>query len=335
VLSLGKDTLTMGGTASMSGKGLALDLDVSAERIGVAALLALAGGAQAAEGITPKPDPAKALNVYGALRLRAASVALDGHAAEAVAMTVRIGGGRTTADLERATICGVSIVGRLQVDDRGVEIALQPQAHGRRLDEDFQCFFPGDLRLTGSYDLSGNLTARGGRDSLLRSLQGSFDFSARKGRISNDRIVRGVLAYIDSTPELKGTQAALLKEGVPYEAVSLRGTLRDGVVSLAKVAIRSKELEIAAEGNVDLNGRTLALNVLVAPLTGIRRVLSKIPIVKDIAGNALIVVPARVEGSFDKPEVKHLPLSSVGASVTNLMKNIVEAPVKIIDPKIP
>jgi len=57
--------------------------------------------------------------------------------------------------------------------------------------------------------------------------------------------------------------------------------------------------------------------------------------VKYLVGNALVVVPARVEGTFEHPSVKPLPVSGVGMNVTNLMKNALAAPMKIIDPVVP
>ena len=103
----------------------------------------------------------------------------------------------------------------------------------------------------------------------------------------------------------------------------------------AQGTIKSKEIHITAEGDLDLNKDTLALNVLVAPFTTTDRLLSKIPIVKYIAGSALIVVPVRVEGPLRSPKVKPLPASGVGMNISNLMKNIVQAPVKIVDPILP
>jgi uncharacterized protein YhdP len=312
-----------------------LDLDISAEKVSVKALAELMETRRSSGGDARKPGPGKSLSVVGELRLRAKAVELGRYVADAVALTISIAKGRTSAVLERASICGISLTGGLRLDDREIEISLLPQARGRRLDEDLRCLFPGDLLITGTYDLSGSLSAGGPRDSLLRSLRGDFDLSAKKGRIHNARVAEGVIAYLEKTSILKASPAAYLREGVAYEAVTIRGSLREGVLNLAKVAIKSNELQVAAEGGVDLRTRTLALTVLVAPLSGVDRVLGKIPIVKHIAGNALVVVPVRVEGSFDKPEVKYIPASAVGTSIANLMKNIVQAPVNIIEPIVP
>ena len=334
-LSLGKDLLSVEGTASMSEKGVALDLGVSADTISFKALEELMETRKSPSGGARKTGPDKALSVGGELRLRVKTVELGRYAADAVALTISVAKGRTTAELERASLCGVSLAGGLRVDDRETEVSLRPQARGRRLDEDLRCLFPGDLLVTGTYDLSGSLTARGPRGTLLRSTEGTFDLTAKKGSIRNARVAEGVIAYLKKTSILKESYAESLKEGVPYEAIALQGTLRDGVINLARVAIKSREIHVAVEGSVDLTGRTLALTVLVAPLTGVDRVLSRIPIVKHITGNALVVVPVRVEGSFDKPEVRFIPAAGVGTSIVNLMKNIVQAPVNIIEPIVP
>jgi hypothetical protein len=203
------------------------------------------------------------------------------------------------------------------------------------LDKSSRCILGKDLGVTGTYDLSGRFRSRGSQETLLRSLQGDFDFSAKQGRILGDRVVKGVIAYLNSTSLLKGSHAALLEEGVPYEAITFRGTFQDGVITLSEGAIKSREIHITAAGDLDLRKGTLALMVLAAPFTSLDRMLGKIPIVKHIAGSALIVVPARVEGTFDKPTVKALPVSAVGTNITNLMKNIVQVPVKIVEPNHP
>ena len=165
--------------------------------------------------------------------------------------------------------------------------------------------------------------------------EGDLELTARQGRILSGKVVKGVIVYLNSTSLFKDSRASLLKEGVPYERIVLRGALREGVISLSEGSIRSRELHITADGSVDLREGTLALNVLAAPFTTMDRLLSKIPLVKQLAGNALIVVPVRIEGTFQEPKVKPLPVSGVGTNISNLMKNIVQAPVKIVDPILP
>jgi hypothetical protein len=281
---------------------------------------------------------AERLSVRGdgrALSLKAPTASLDRYVGNDVALTLSLLEGGATVDLERAAVCGISLAGRLTFAGHEVDLTLRPQARGRKLDEDLRCLFHWDAPPSGVYDLAGSISARGARDTLLRSLQGTLDFSARKGRIHNAEVVEGVIAYLEKTSVLKSAQAAQLREGVPFDTVTVRGTLRDGVVSLTRGAVRSKAIQAAAEGEVDLRGRTLALTVLVAPLTGFDRLLSKVPLVRHIAGEGLVVVPVRVEGTFDTPQVKHLPASGVATSAVNLMKNIVEAPVKIFEPDAP
>jgi hypothetical protein len=335
VLSLGQNIVTVEGTAAMSDTGVILDLDVSADRISTASLQELTKGKKTESGSITTPSANKKLIVEGDLRLRTAAVTFPSYTADAVAITMSKKRDRITADLEHASICGIDIKGTLQTSDHGMKISLEPLAHGGKLDESLGCILHEDLRITGDYDLSGKLTGSGPWKRLLQSLQGNLDFTARQGHIRHDKIVEGVIAYLNSTSLFKGSHSSLLKEGVPYETIVLQGTLREGVVSLTKCVIRGRDLYITAEGDLDLRKDTLALNVLVAPFTRLDRLLSNIPIVKNIAGNALVVVPVRVEGTFHEPKMKPLPASMVGKNVTNLMKDIVQAPMKIIEPVIP
>ena len=339
VLSLGQDVLQVNGAVSLSGDGVELDLDASTDRINLSTLRGLMERKTPEEhaGQRREKEAGSVSNpgASGIVRLRAAAFVLDRYQAEAVDLQLAFGTGRTTAVLNHASVCGISVTGSLRTAGSEVEVSLAPQAQGKKLAESLPCIFHKDMGISGSYDLSAQLHGRGSWDTLLRSLEGSFAFSASQGRIQSDRVVKGVIAYLNSTSLFKGSHSELMKEGVPYEAITIRGTLRDGVFSLSEGAIRSSEIHITAEGDLNLRGGTLALNVLAAPYTSLDRLLGKIPIVKYIAGKALVVVPARVEGTFDKPEVKPLPLTAVGTNITNLMKNIVQMPVKIIDPVIP
>jgi hypothetical protein len=335
VLALGKDLLTIQGSASLSDNGLALDLDVATDRVDAVSLQELVKGKKPDGGSTKPPSPDRKLNVGGELRLRAAAIAVNRYTAHDVSMVLSLGKDRATVDLAHASICGVGLDGKLLISGGTLELSIRPQVHGGTLGESIRCILHEDLRLTGTYDLSGSFTSRGSWSTLLRSLQGDFDLSAKQGRIQSDRIVKGVIAYLNSTSLLKGSHTALLQEGVPYEAITFRGKLQDGVISLSEGVIRSRDIHITAEGDMDLRGGTLALNVLAAPFTSLDRLLGKIPIVKHIAGNALIVVPARVEGTFEKPTVKALPVSGVGTNISNLMRNIVQTPVKIVEPNLP
>jgi len=319
----------------MTDTGVALDLDVSAARINIAAFQALLKGKKTEYGSTTAPNTDKKLSLDGDLRLRADVITLPSYTAQAVSMTISKTGDQITADLEHASICGIYLYGTLQADDQGMEMSLNPRASGGKLDESLRCILHEDIGVSGDYDLSGHLTGSGPLKSFPRSLHGNLDFTARQGRIHNDKVVHGVIEYLNSTSLLKGSHSSLLKEGVPYETIVLRGALREGTITLAEGSVKSKDLFITAEGTLDLSKDNLVLNVLVAPFSRLDRLLSKIPIVKDIAGNALVVVPVRVEGTFNKPKVKPLPVSAVGMNVTNLMKNIVQAPVKIVEPVIP
>ncbi len=335
VLSLGQDILTVEGTAAMSGTDVALSLDVSADRINTATFQELAKEKETENKSITTPSAGKKLNVEGNLRLRVAVVTFPSYTVNDVTMTLSKKRHQITANLDRASVCGIDLNGTLRTDEHQIDISLEPRVHNGKLDESLRCILREDLGISGNYDLSGRLASRGSRDALLRSMQGNLNITAREGRIKNDRIVKGVIAYLNSTSLLKGSRSSLLKEGVPYETFTLRGSIQEGVVSLSEAAIRSRDLHITADGNVDLHKDTIALNVLAAPFTTTDQLLSKIPIVKHLAGNALIVVPVRVEGTFHEPKVKPLPVSGVSTNVSNLMKNIVQAPVKIVEPVIP
>ena len=335
VFSLGQNVLQTEGTASLSEDGVELDLDVASDRIDLTTLRTLLEKKQEDRPAANRPGQDQGTNISGRIRLHIASFLLDRHRADALEAQVTFGSGRTAAILEHATICEITVTGSMQTADGAVELTLTPHARGMQLGESLPCIFNRDLKLSGTYDLSGQFSGRGTWDTLLRSLGGSFALSASGGRIQSDNIVKGVITYLNSTSLLKGSRTDLLKEGVPYETIAFRGTLHDGTLSLSEAVIKGRDLHLAAEGNIGLRDGTLALDVLAAPFTQLDRLLSSVPLVKHLVGNALIIVPARVEGTFEHPKVRPLAVSGVGKNVTNLMKNTVQAPMKIIEPALP
>jgi hypothetical protein len=335
VLSVGQDVLHMNGTVSLSGNGVELDLDVATDRVSLSTLRALVERKTPEQQDGKRTEPGSRPDVSGSVRLRAKSFIFDRYQSEGLDVNVTFGRERTEAILEHASLCGITFIGSLRTVGSEIEVALTPNTHGKKLEESLPCIFRKDMGISGSYDLSAKLASRGTWDTLLRSLEGDFVFSSSKGRIQSGHVVKGVIAYLNSTSLLKGSHDKLLKEGVPYETVTLRGTLHDGSLSLSEGVIKSRDLNIAADGKIDLREGTLSLDVLAAPFTRLDRLLGNVPLVKYLVGNALVVVPARVEGTFEHPSVKPLPVSGVGMNVTNLMKNALAAPMKIIDPVVP
>jgi hypothetical protein len=335
VLSLGPDVLQMEGSASLAKDSIRLDLDVTTDRINLSTLRSLTERKTPEHHDGNEAGPGSRPSLSGSVRLRAATFVLNTYQAETVNMQLTFGKAWTTAVLDHALVCGITVTGTLQTVGNEVEISLNSQASGKKLEECLPCIFHKDLGVSGSYNLSGQIDSSGSWDTLVPSMGGSFALNASGGRIQSDSVVKGIIAYLNSTSLLKGSHDTLLKEGLPYEAIVFRGTLRDGTLSLSEGVIRGRDLNIATEGKIGLRDGTLALNVLAAPFTHLDRLLGNVPIVKNLVGNSLIAIPVRVEGTFGRPDVRPLPASAVGRNVTNLMNNALKAPMKIIDPVIP
>ena len=335
-LSLGQDKVQVEGSAAATADGIELDLNVATDLANLSTLRNLVKRNKPEQHADQEqvPVPGRRPGVSGRVRFRAAAFVMDRYHADGLDVLVNFGKERTTATLDHASICGVTFAGTLRTVGNDMEVSLKPRANGKKLESSLPCILLQDLGISGTYNLSGQIGSRGTLDTLLRSVEGSFVFSASEGRIQSDHVVKGVIAYLNSTSLLKGSHDKLLKEGVPFETINLRGTLHDGSISLSEGVIKSRDLHIVTAGDIDIREGTLALDVLAAPFTRLDRVLGSVPIVKSLVGDALVVVPARVEGSFEKPTVKPLPVSNVGMNVKNLMKNTIHAPMKIIDPAI-
>ena len=75
------------------------------------------------------------------------------------------------------------------------------------------------------------------------------------------------------------------------------------------------------------------MQALVSPLKTVDSIVGAIPIIRDITGGSLIAVPIEVSGDLANPTVQPLSPAAVGGRIFDIMKNTLQAPVKLITPK--
>jgi hypothetical protein len=94
-------------------------------------------------------------------------------------------------------------------------------------------------------------------------------------------------------------------------------------------------MTIVGKGNVDLSTLEMDLEILLAPLKTVDYFIKKTPLVRDILGGSLISIPVKMTGEYSNPEVTYLPTSGVSSSLSNIMKNSLQTPFKVIEPALP
>ena len=126
--------------------------------------------------------------ISGSVRLRAAAFVIDRYKADALDLRVTFDKEHTTATLDHASVCGISLTGSLRTMKSDVEVVITPQTVGGKLEESLPCILQQELRVSGAYDLSGQFASRGTWDTLLPSMGGKFAVTAAGGKIQSDNV---------------------------------------------------------------------------------------------------------------------------------------------------
>jgi len=248
-----------------------------------------------------------------------------------------IGIGRNNIRIEigEGSACGIDVNGTISITPHSVSITIEPSAKDSDLQAVLGCFEETDSRITGHFDLTGQITAEGKSDSLLENMTGTLSFRSKDGRIFRMTLLSNILSIVNITEVFLGQVPDLGKKGMTYNEMLFRGHFEGSRFIIDEAALDGRSVTLAGKGYLDLATRRINMTVLVAPLKTIDRIIKFIPIIRDIFGGTLVSIPVEVEGNISDPDVTVLPPSAVGKGILNLFKNILELPFKIIEPIIP
>jgi uncharacterized protein YhdP len=121
-----------------------------------------------------------------------------------------------------------------------------------------------------------------------------------------------------------------------YDYIKGNFVINNGVAITENYVIDTPERRTSVIGSLDLGNKKLDLSVGVAPWQNLNKKMSKIPIVGTIVtgndGKSLFTSYYNVKGKMGSPEVKSVPLKSLGKKIVSLFKGIFEAPKEILAP---
>jgi uncharacterized protein YhdP len=241
--------------------------------------------------------------------------------------------------IQEAVVCDIHLTGEITLADDAMRINVTPSADGSNTETTLACLGAKGQRLTGTFDLSGDLssspTASAFGRTLLETLDGTVALTSRKGRVLEDSVAVRVLTYLNVTDLLRGTLSDPGREGLPYDSLVIRGVVKKGILSFDEAVFVSPQVRLVGQGAVNLPEQTIDLTVLAAPFPTTDAVVKKIPLIKDILAGSLVTIPLRVTGPLDKPEVKTLPPTAVAEGLANIMKRTLESPFRIMEPIFP
>ena len=247
--------------------------------------------------------------------------------------------GGVDIDVTRAIVCGIDAPGVVKVSDQGVELDLRFSAKAQDLNPTVVCLLDRTRLMTGEFDLDGKLVARGKDNPLADYSRGSLEFLARNGRIYRANTLAKILAVLNLTEIFRGRVPDLTREGFAYSTMKITGTLQDGQLTLGEAFINGSSMKLFGNGDIDLLKNEMNLNVFVAPLKTVDKLVSRVPLLgKVLTGKSktLLSYPFRVTGPIDDAQVTALPQPvAIVSGVMGIIERTLRLPLDIIRSLLP
>jgi len=235
----------------------------------------------------------------------------------------------------------VKSVAKYSIDENGVSaFAGRVEAKDVKTENVFSLF--GDVfenSLSGDVKkFSARIKGRGKNGAeILKSLSGKISMDIQSGMIDKKKLKRGVDKIFGSGPG-----SLPLKESTHSSFKQLSGDFipKDGIFETENFIFETDDRRTTLVGTFDLKKNQMDAVVGIAPLAGLDRFLTKIPLVgKILTGGdekSLLKTYYNVKGNFDDPEISLIPFTSLGKKFMGIFQGILQAPIEILDafPKI-
>jgi hypothetical protein len=325
------------GTIMLQPDSLNLDLDAHAGAIDINAISQSLAKAQNVQSAAQPADDQRLIPfpMHGTIRAEADSVSWNNFTFLPVRSSIAISPESVMFHQAEASFCGIVLTGDMEFRTKKFSLALDAEAEGIAVEETLRCLNTKDHSLTGSLNLSAQLSGAGLYRDVTAELNGPFEITAVNGNIKRLSGLAMMLDLINSTEVFRGKYPGFGQEGLNYNSISLKGDIGQSVLTIREGVMDGTTMEIAAEGAVGLENGNLDLRVAVAPLKTVDVVVKRLPVVKDILGGTLIAVPFRVTGTVNKPEVKSITLAEAGKEVTGIFSRTFKAPFKFVEGLVP
>ena len=248
-----------------------------------------------------------------------------------VKATVSFDTGKSDIRFAEAKLCGIDSPGLLSITDNGFFLNLILEGQNLDVVDSYTCLTDGQSRMTGSLDFKSHVTGKGQINEMIRSLAGPLEMTFSNGVIEQDKILARVLEVLNVTEIVKGRLPNLAVKSLPYKTMTLQGEFRNGNLIIHKYFMDGETLNLVGSGEIQLDEKTVDVQLMAAPLQTIDTIVRNIPGINYLLGGSLVSIPVSVTGDLANPKVNIMPASAVGTSLYNLAKRTIKSPFKLIE----
>jgi hypothetical protein len=327
-LSIGADAAVLNGDVTFSPAETRLDLDVVAESLDWNKIQKISDRMAARR-------PGESLPVRGRVGLRAENFIIDRYRNSPFYADATITPGGANVLLERVGFCGMTLIGRVGFDGPMVDAYIVPVVEGMALDSVVSCLTAEKSRITGNFNLSGELQAKARREDLVKALKGQLTVVSQEGSILQSRFFARLLSLLNLTEIYRGKLPDLLSQGLDYKRSVATIEIKDGTVFVNDWSIEGRTTWMGSRGEIDIASRKIDFTIMVSPFKTFDRIINSIPGLRWILGGRLVAIPIKATGDMDDPDVVALSPSAVGTSILEMLQRTLMLPIEIIQPLVP
>ena len=230
-----------------------------------------------------------------------------------------------------SNMCGLFFPGEFMVTQKDMYLDFQLLSNYQGLNGIITCIEDEEDLMTGTIDVDAQIIAQSKIKDILKSLQGNFNVTARKGRIYKGTPLAKLLAFLNFTEIFIGKIPDIRRKGFAYRSMTANGTLHNSTIMFEDVIIDGSSLGITGNGNINIINNEMDLNFMASPLKTVDFFIKKMPIIGKFMKGRLVAVPVRLKGDIRHPKVSYnFPTTEIGSRLLGFTKKALSAPFKIV-----
>jgi hypothetical protein len=239
---------------------------------------------------------------------------------------------RLVLKLRQARLCNILLTGGMDAVMHG-HANLNVEVHTRdaSIERSIACLTNRNILLTGLMDVDAKFVASGTGPEFLDSLRVTFTLAARDGEIRKFDALDEVIDAVNETEAGDGKLPSTKTSNPKYTVISAKGSADLRTLRFNEIVMELEQGKIVAQGSVDIPTGTISATVLVAPLKGIDKIISRLPILGRIFGGSILAVPVGVSGTIKEPVVLPLAPGAVAGRMVDILTNTLKLPADLLN----
>ena len=321
------------GEAAFDQERLSMDFDVKTDTVELDKILAAlqTGDEKKSDDDEKRVGKSWNLTVHGNIKLHADSLLYNGYTWEPFESLITYENNSLGIDVLTAELCNLSTPGKISFHNEQITMAFKMEAAEQELSEVLICLEGKEQQMTGAMNLKANISGQGTKDTIVNSLQGKVQFSAKDGYIYQNARAAKLLNVLNVSNMFKDKIPDLRTDGFHYDALIIKGVMENGIITITPAHLKAPIMEMAAHGTIDLPRKNVDLQVLVAPLQSLNKIQKILPVIRTVLPSSITAVPVEVKGDFSDLKVKTLSISAMSTRVLGIMGDVLTTPVRVLE----